>query len=330
MAQWEKKKVQPSEINSGSEFTRDSVLTLKELNAIVDNSFYASDMVESLINQPLDALADRVGTAHVYTQEYYDENGQLKRRFVFENLKGERGEQGVPNTLSIGTVEEGVVARATITGESPNQKLNLMLPKGETGATGARGEQGLAGRGIFITSATLNTGITQKTYIDKSSLYDAQYGEREFVNNSIIVDTAGTVAIGLYLSETEIICETMFSVKGEQGEQGEQGVAGVNGTNGRSVYLTSSRLNPESFGQSGFLSTMISNPVPFNEFTTGSILIDRYGGMAEASSVQNEPNSDLYTIFYRYLTSLKGEQGKVGATFTYDENTKTLTINTEV
>lgn len=43
---------------------------------------------------------------------------------------------GLPNTLSIGTVTDGVSADAEITGASPNQVLNLVLPKGDTGNTG--------------------------------------------------------------------------------------------------------------------------------------------------------------------------------------------------
>lgn len=50
--------------------------------------------------------------------------------------RGETGAQGVPgasNTLSIGTVTGGASASATLTGTSPNQVLNLVLPKGDKG-----------------------------------------------------------------------------------------------------------------------------------------------------------------------------------------------------
>ena len=65
--------------------------------------------------------------------------------------RGEQGTQGVPgasNTLSIGTVVGGSTASATVTGASPNQVLNLVLPKGDkgdAGAVGAVGPQGPAG-----------------------------------------------------------------------------------------------------------------------------------------------------------------------------------------
>ena len=50
--------------------------------------------------------------------------------------QGEQGQAGPANTLSIGTVQSGATAAATITGTSPNQTLNLTLPKGDTGDTG--------------------------------------------------------------------------------------------------------------------------------------------------------------------------------------------------
>lgn len=52
---------------------------------------------------------------------------------LIEDLKV-KGDKGDPNTLSIGTVQGGASAGASITGTAPNQTLNLTLPKGETGA----------------------------------------------------------------------------------------------------------------------------------------------------------------------------------------------------
>lgn len=49
---------------------------------------------------------------------------------------GERGPDGPANQLAIGTVEAGEEAVATITGEAPNQLLNLILPRGEQGLPG--------------------------------------------------------------------------------------------------------------------------------------------------------------------------------------------------
>lgn len=51
--------------------------------------------------------------------------------------RGATGDTGPANTLSIGTVTSGTTPSATITGTAPNQTLNLVLAKGDTGATGA-------------------------------------------------------------------------------------------------------------------------------------------------------------------------------------------------
>lgn len=60
--------------------------------------------------------------------------------------KGDRGDIGPGNILSIGTVEKGEQAQVTINGESPEQVLNFVLPKGDKGDVGEKGEQGEQGR----------------------------------------------------------------------------------------------------------------------------------------------------------------------------------------
>ncbi len=61
-----------------------------------------------------------------------------------QGIAGSTGPAGPANSLSIGTVTEGAVG-ATITGTSPSQVLNLVLPRGNTGAAGATGSQGIQG-----------------------------------------------------------------------------------------------------------------------------------------------------------------------------------------
>ena len=53
-----------------------------------------------------------------------------------QGTKGDPGDTGPANTLTIGTVTSGIEASATITGESPNQVLNLVLKKGDKGDSG--------------------------------------------------------------------------------------------------------------------------------------------------------------------------------------------------
>lgn len=65
----------------------------------------------------------------VEDEEIIDISTELKNDF----LKGEKGDKGDANRLTIGIVEKGEEASASITGDSPNQVLNLVLPKGDKG-----------------------------------------------------------------------------------------------------------------------------------------------------------------------------------------------------
>lgn len=67
------------------------------------------------------------------------------------NIKGPQGERGYigspgpANVITIGTVTKGDIASASITGISPNQVLNLVLPTGSVGPVGPQGPQGIQG-----------------------------------------------------------------------------------------------------------------------------------------------------------------------------------------
>lgn len=76
------------------------------------------------------------------TIEVTKKDGSTQNVKIYDGLKGDKGD---PNTLTIGEVVRGDEAYATITGESPNQVLNLTLPKGDKGDKGIQGEQGIQG-----------------------------------------------------------------------------------------------------------------------------------------------------------------------------------------
>ena len=62
--------------------------------------------------------------------------------------QGIQGNIGPANTLTVGTVTAsapGGDASATITGSSPNQTLNLVIPRGLQGTQGIQGIQGEVG-----------------------------------------------------------------------------------------------------------------------------------------------------------------------------------------
>jgi len=64
------------------------------------------------------------------------------------------------NSLSIGTVTSGTAASATITGSAPSQVLNLVLPKGDAGSTGATGPANAVSIGTVTAGTAASATIT--------------------------------------------------------------------------------------------------------------------------------------------------------------------------
>jgi hypothetical protein len=109
-------------------------------NIIVDLGIPTIDNVEDALTGPqgpagFSPIATVSKTGNVTTVSITDEHGTT----TAEVLDGTDGTNGQNNTLTIGTVSSGSTPSATITGDSPNQVLNLVLPKCDTGATGASG-----------------------------------------------------------------------------------------------------------------------------------------------------------------------------------------------
>ena len=90
-----------------------------------------------------------------------------------QGVAGSTGPAGPANTLSIGTVSSGATAAATITGASPSQTLNLVLPKGDTGSQGVAGATGPQGPQASLVYASITdfpaTGSSTALYLDESS-----------------------------------------------------------------------------------------------------------------------------------------------------------------
>ena len=138
-------------------------------------------------------------------ENYYEEIQRKVNNGEFDGEKGEKGDTGdigPANTLTIGTVTKGDNAAATITGDSPNQTLNLTLPKGDKGDKGDKGEVGSTGPSNTLTIGTVSKGN------------EAQ---------ATITGTSPNQVLNLVLPKGD---------KGDTGERGIQGVQGVQGPKG--------------------------------------------------------------------------------------------------
>lgn len=97
------------------------------------------------------AVADMVtyqGSSYIATTANTNKNPATSSTdWTMYIQKGEAGEAG---SLEIGTVDSGTTASATITGTAPNQKLNLVIPKGDKGDAGEK----LEGNYIDVTSSS--------------------------------------------------------------------------------------------------------------------------------------------------------------------------------
>lgn len=181
-------------------------LITRNMGRVQGNSFWAttlSNLSATITNNEIipfvgDLLLD-LATDNIYSISSVNEVSEgvyniTVNNEVLGNIKGDKGEQGIqgiqgeqgpqgeqgvqgpqgpigsPNTLTIGNVETlpaGQNATATITGEAPNQILNLGLPRGDTGEgsigpqgpEGPQGEQGPQGpKGDSINSVRLESG----------------------------------------------------------------------------------------------------------------------------------------------------------------------------
>ena len=93
MSAWNRNKADPSQINKGKEFTKNDILTVEELNAMVNNSFYGADVIDNAMVTPIVETTDVNADPTVEMVDYI-KDGKTYKKFKFKNIKGRQGERG--------------------------------------------------------------------------------------------------------------------------------------------------------------------------------------------------------------------------------------------
>lgn len=137
--------------------------------------------------------------------------------------KGDTGNTGPAPNLTIGTIQGGASASATITGSNPNYVLNLTLPKGDKGDQGIQGPAGDKGE----------TGATGPEGPQGQTGQSAGFGTPTASVSTLNAGSNATVSVSASGSDTAKVFAFTFGIpRGEQGIQGVQGPQGQKGETG--------------------------------------------------------------------------------------------------
>ena len=189
-------------------------------------------------------------------------DGNKSLGFVFHNMKGEqgdqgpvgpagpagpqgeqgiRGETGITPDFSIGTVDDGATAAATITGTAEAPVLNLVLPKGDKGDTGQTGQTGATGATPDISIGTVTEGDTAAATMTGTAAYPVlnlvlPKGDKGDTGQTGATPdiSIGTVTSGSTASATMTgtAAEPVLNLVLPKGDTGQTGETGADGTDG--------------------------------------------------------------------------------------------------
>ena len=186
----------------------------EELKQYIDDNIYENqdgEITGESLNAVLKAIVDDGGT-EVKANPTGEPTETLEKLKIGETIytapqgpqgePGEDGQDGQPgapgpaNTLIIGTVTDGEQASASITGEAPNQQLNLVLPKGEQGDPGQNAVNPFKG---WFTTENIPTTGQEGDYCNVSdtsvtphivTIYRWNTAQNAFVDTGEVPDTA--------------------------------------------------------------------------------------------------------------------------------------------
>ena len=216
---------------------------------------------------------------------------------------GGSGETTVVNpTITIGTVTNGDTASATITGDSPNYTLNLVLPKGDKGAKGDAGVKGADGITPTIAVGTTTTGEAGTNAEVTMSKSGTTYTFNFVIPKGAKGDTGAAGAKGdkgekgdpfTYADFTSEQLAALKGAKGDKGDKGDTGADGVAGAKG-------DKGDRGEKGADGVTPT----------FTIGTITTGAAGSTATVTITGTAPN---YVLNFTIPKGDKGDAGEAGS-----------------
>lgn len=234
---------------------------------------------------------------------------------------GGSGETTVINpTITIGTVTNGDTASATITGDSPNYTLNLVLPKGAKGDKGDKGDAGVKGadgakgdkgdKGDPFTYADFTSeqlDALKGAKGDKGEKGEAGANGKDGITPTIAVGTTATGEAGTNANVTMSKSGTTYTfnftipkgVKGDTGAAGTDGAKGDKGDKGDKGEKGDTGAAGEK-GADGVTPT----------FTIGTVSTGAAGSTATVTITGTAPN---YVLNFTIPKGDKGDAGEAGS-----------------
>ena len=247
---------------------------------------------------------------------------------------------GANYALSIGTVATGATASASLTGNAPYQILNLVLPKGDTGAAGANGSQGLQGipgstGAKGDTGAAGNTVRYGTTNPVSSTGVDGDFYINITTNTMFGPKVSGTWPVGVSLigpqgptgaAATIVVNSTSTGLAGSSASVSNSGTSGAarldftiprgdTGANGNTI-LSGSGAPSLSLGANGDFYIRTDNNTLYGPKSSGSWpgtgvnLVGPQGSIGNTGLTGNGISS----------ITAPGSPGQAGATDTYTIN----------
>lgn len=184
--------------------------------------------------------------------------------------EGPEGPAGPANELSIGSVQSGTTANATITGTAPEQTLNLVLPKGDTGT-------GLDILGTYATLSALQAAVPSPTQGDMYNVGEAA------PYHVYMWDT----------TEPPSAWKDQGILHGPPGQDGAQGAQGIPGPN-EITTATATPLSGVLVGKDGYVKEGVAGVdfvPPISGAAAGLAVFTATNGMQEAKSAADTRNA---------------------------------------